>query len=103
MQEDYLRFDELGAEILAISVESIEMGAGVSDLLQLRYPVLSDPDHRVVDQYGVYNLLGDGMATPSVFVIDREGFIRWSYVGTDTTDRPDNETILEQLSALPTL
>jgi peroxiredoxin len=82
-------------------VEGAEKGQSVSDLLDLQYPVLSDRDHRVVDQYGVYNLLGDELATPSVFLIDLEGIIRWEYVGQDTRDRPSNEMILEQLGKLP--
>ncbi|NIN70127.1 MAG: redoxin domain-containing protein [Anaerolineae bacterium] len=101
MQADYLGFQELNAEILAISVEDSAVGQHVSDLLDLQYPVLSDADHRVTDQYGVYNLLGDSLATPSVFIIDLEGIIRWDYVGQSTSDRPSNQMILEQLRSLP--
>jgi len=101
LQGEYPRFQQLNAEILAVSVEYLEMAQYVSDLLDLQFPVLSDPDHQATDQYGVYNLLGDELATPSVFVIDLEGVIRWEYVGQDTRDRPSNELILEQLSDLP--
>lgn len=101
LQEDYASFQRLNAEILAISVEPPEIGQHVSELLDLQYPVLSDRDHHVIDQYGVYNLLGDEFATPSVFLIDLEGIIRWEYIGQDTRDRPSNEMILEQLSSLP--
>jgi alkyl hydroperoxide reductase subunit AhpC len=64
---------------------------------RIEYPVLADPEHRVVEAYGVYNLLGDRRATPSVFIVDEKGVIIWKYVGEDTLDRPDNEAILEQL------
>ena len=101
MQADYPSFQELNAEILAISVEDSPVGQHVSDLLDLQYPVLSDADHRVTGQYGVYNLLGDSLAAPSVFIIDLEGIIRWEYVGQSTSDRPSNQTILEQLRSLP--
>ncbi len=101
LQEDYSRFQELNAEILAISVERPEIGKHASDLLGLQYPVLSDAEHRVVERYGVYNLLGDELATPSVFVVGVDGVIRWRYVGQDTTDRPTNEMILDQLRELP--
>lgn len=100
MQKDYPNFQELNAEILAISVEGPAPGQHVSNLLDLQYPVLSDADHQVTDQYGVYNLLGDTLATPSVFVIDLEGIIRWEYVGQSTGDRPSNKTTLEQLRSL---
>jgi peroxiredoxin len=100
LQEDYSRFVQLDAEILAISVEEPSIGQYVTELLDIAYPILSDPEHEVVDQYGVYNLLGDSVATPSVFVIDTEGVIRWTYVGQSSSDRPTNEMILEQLTAL---
>jgi peroxiredoxin Q/BCP len=100
LQEDYSQFTALNAEILAISVEEPDIGRYLSQLLQLQYPVLSDTDHEVVDLYGVYNLLGDSLATPSVFVIDTEGVIRWEYAGTSSTDRPSDEMILEQVRAL---
>jgi peroxiredoxin len=101
LQADYPSFQGLNAEILAISVEESAAGQHVSDLLDLQYPVLSDADHRVTDQYGVYNLLGDSLATPSVFIIDLEGIIRWDYVGQFASDRPSNQMILEQLRSLP--
>jgi len=100
LQKDYPNFQELNAEILAISVEGPSPGQRVSNLLDLQYPLLSDADHQVTDQYGVYNLLGDTLATPSVFVIDLEGVIRWQYMGQSSGDRPSNEMILEQVRSL---
>jgi peroxiredoxin len=100
LQESYSHFQQLNAEILAISVEAPDLGQRVSDLLGLEYPVLSDTARQAVNLYGVYNLLGDELATPSVFVIDLEGVIRWEYIGQDSRDRPSNEMILEQLSDL---
>jgi peroxiredoxin len=100
LQEDYSRFVELDTEILAISVEEPSIGQYVTELLDIAFPILSDPEHEVVDQYGVYNLLGDSVATPSVFVIDTEGIIRWTYVGQSSGDRPSDQMILEQLTGL---
>jgi peroxiredoxin len=102
LRDDYPRFQQLNAGILAISVEEPALGQRVADLLTLPFPVLSDPNQHVVDQYGVYNLLGDSLATPSVFIIDMEGVIRWAYVGESSADRPSNEMILEQLGGLAT-
>jgi len=102
LQQDYARFQELNTEILAISVQQPEIGQYVSELLDLQYPVLSDLEHQAVDAYGVYDLLGDSLAAPSVFVIDMDGVIRWVYVGESSGDRPSNEMIVEQLRALST-
>lgn len=63
----------------------------------LSYPILADPDHGIAAAYGVYNLLGDSVATPAVFIIDKSGQIVWSYIGQNISDRPTNQTILENL------
>jgi peroxiredoxin Q/BCP len=100
LQEQYQEFTTLNAEIVAASVEDISIGRHVSELLGLQYPVLSDADHKVADLYGIYNLLGDSLATPSVFLIDAEGTIRWEYVGVSSGDRPSNDMILDQLRSV---
>jgi peroxiredoxin len=45
----------------------------------------------------VYNLLGDGLAAPAVFVIDTDGRIVWSQVSLVPGDQPGAQTILEHL------
>lgn len=61
------------------------------------YPVLADPDHTVSSAYGVYNLLGDSLATPSVFIVDESGLVTWACVGQNANDRPSTQQILDQL------
>ena len=67
--------------------------------MRATYPMLADPGHRVAEAYDVYNLLGDQLAAPSVFIIDVNGHIVWSRVGQNSTDRPSAQMILEELSA----
>jgi len=64
---------------------------------KVTYPILADPDHSIADAFGVYNLLGDRVATPAVFIIDKSGHIVWSYIGKNINDRPDNQTILKNI------
>jgi alkyl hydroperoxide reductase subunit AhpC len=70
---------------------------GVFKVLNPPYPVLADPEHEVAEAFNVYDLLGTGYAAPSVFVIDVDGEIVWSYVSANRTDRPSAASILEQL------
>ena len=53
--------------------------------------------HRVAEAYGVYNLRGDGLAAPAVFIIDTDGTIVWSYIGNNSHDRPTVQKILKQI------
>ena len=66
----------------------------MAQLVGADYPILADVNHAVADAYGVFNLLGDSVATPSVFIVDAAGRIVWSYVGTSATDRPSPADIL---------
>jgi alkyl hydroperoxide reductase subunit AhpC len=61
------------------------------------YPVLADTDHAVSSAYGVYDLLNDKRAAPSVFIVDESGLVTWAYVGQDANDRPLTQQILDQL------
>lgn len=97
MQRNYGLFQEAGTEIIALAVNSIAAVDGVRQVTGAAYPLLADPDHRVAEAYGVYNLFNDGIAAPSVFVIDTDGRILWSYVGQSSTDRPSAQTVMEHL------
>ncbi len=46
----------------------------------------------------VFNVLGDDLATPSTFVVDRDGVITWKYVANSIGDRPP--TSIDQLASL---
>lgn len=58
---------------------------------------LSDPGHRVIDRYGIWNPEGRGWPHPATFVVDRQGIVRWKFVETDHRVRPSNEQILDAL------
>lgn len=98
MRENYQAFQDAGAEVAAVAVSSLSaVDGGVRKVINPPYPVLADPDHEVADAFQVYDLLGDGYAAPSVFVIDTDGDIAWSYVGRSPTDRPPVNEILKQI------
>ena len=64
---------------------------------QASYKILSDSDGYVARLYGVYNLLGDGIAAPSTFIISKDQNIEWQYVGQNVGDRPSTDVILDAI------
>ena len=66
--------------------------------LNIPFPILYDPSREVPEAYGVYNLLGDRLATPSTFIVDMNGVIKWKFVGSSIGDRPSIPELLEQLA-----
>jgi peroxiredoxin len=70
------------------------------EALGLGFPVLYDPGRTIINDYEVFNLNGTGRTTPSTFIVDKEGNIRWKYIGRNYTDRPSNGRIIEELDKL---
>lgn len=97
LQANYQRFREREAEVLALAVQDVARAKKMQELTGADFPILADPDHMVATQYGVFDRLGDGVAAPAVFIVDRDGYIVWSYVGRDAFDRPAVDEIIAHL------
>jgi len=97
---DFSSYDELGAQVLAVSVDSPavlerfrrECGAG--------FPFLSDFNREAVEAFGVLRTepLGAGLrntADRSAFVIDRDGTIVYTWLSKNPGVLPPFEEIKE--------
>ncbi len=73
-------FEEHGAQLVGISVDGAWCHSAFARERKLRFPLLADfePKGAVARQYGVYRE-PDGTSERALFVIDREGIVRWSY------------------------
>lgn len=93
-------FHRLGAEVLGISVDGVWCHAAFRQSRHLRFTLLSDfePKGAVARTYGVYRE-ADGTTERALFVIDRDGIIRWSFVSPVGVN-PGAEGILEALESL---
>ena len=100
LQEAYPQFRELDVEVVALSVDDVSDAAEMVDLVGAEYPVLADADTAVARAYGVYDLLGDGVAAPAVFIVDGDGDVRSWYIGQNIADRPSAQEILESLDRM---
>jgi peroxiredoxin len=74
-------FQELGAELLGISVDGAWCHAAFARDRKLHFPLLADfhPKGAVARAYGVYRA-DDGVSERALFVINPEGIVHWSYV-----------------------
>lgn len=93
-------FQELGAEIVGISVDGVWCHTAFSHDRKLHFPLLADfePKGDVARRYGVYRT-ADGTCERALFVIDAEGIIHWSYVSPVGVN-PGADGILSALEEL---
>ena len=100
LNDNYDDIQALNAEILAVSTDDLTDSQWVVDNVGLTFPILYDPEVTTVADYGVFNLLGDELATSSIFIIDKDGVIRWIHAAETLEDQVPTSTVLEQLSLL---
>jgi peroxiredoxin (alkyl hydroperoxide reductase subunit C) len=93
-------FDGHDAILLGITVDSIPtLFSWTNQMGKLWFPVLSDfwPHGAVADRYGV--LRSDGTSERALFVIDKQGIIRYIDVH-DINQRPSLEDLVKELDKL---
>ena len=96
-------------EIVTVSVDDQEGmqlmidRVAAEDGMAPDFVMLSDPDHAVIDRYGLFNENAPPnrpLPHPATYVIDKEGVVRYRFVEVDYRVRPTNEDILEVLKTL---
>jgi len=84
--------------VYGISVDSPEQNRALIEKLILPYSLLSDPDGEVIKWYDVWDEEGQ-IARPAIFAIDRDGVVRYVYVGQDFADRPGDDEVHAALAS----
>ena len=98
-------FNSMNAQVLGISVDVFFSQKAFSDANNLNFPLLSDYKREAVNAYGVAlpNFAGmDGYTASerAVFVIDKEGVIRYKWVGENPGKEPDYDEVQKQVDQL---
>ncbi len=92
------KFEALDAQVVGISAQSVDSHNSFAGKHGFEFPLLADTDKHVAASYGTLGPIG--FPRRSVFIIDREGIVRYAHRAiAGLTYRPVNELIdeLEQL------
>lgn len=103
LRDSYPEFERLGVQIASVSASLASQAKAYSEHAGLPFPLISDPERAVIKAYGVYHFLSleaFRIARPSCFLIDRDGRIRYLYVGSNQFDRPELEALLAEAAKL---
>jgi len=89
---------ELGAEIVGVSLDSVDSHKKFRDKYHLPFPLLSDKDKRIANAYGVLKE-GGASASRVTFIIDKEGKIAKIFPKVDVSMHASEiATALKELS-----
>jgi peroxiredoxin len=93
-RDHYEAIRTAGADFIAVSVDTPAQSETLRRERALPFPILSDADRRVVQDWGIYNARErGGIAKPAVFIIDRDRTIRYVQVDTVARRAPASEII----------
>lgn len=94
-----------GAEIIAVSVDTIEESAGLAAGLGLEFPILSDVERRAIRDWGLIHEGGQpgggAIARPAIFIVESDGRISWRSLTENYRVRVRPEHVLEALEGTP--
>jgi peroxiredoxin len=94
-------FQRHDAQLVGISVDGVWCHRAYKNAQHLNFPLLSDfePKGAISRAYGAYRQR-DGFSERALFLIDRDGVIRWSYLSPVDVN-PGADGILSALEQLP--
>jgi peroxiredoxin len=95
----FAEFERWGALVAGVSVDPPGDSARLVGKLRLPFPLLSDPRGELIRRLGLWDVR-EGVARPSVIVLDRSGEVRYLYSGGDPADRPDEREVFAALKGM---
>lgn len=100
MQAELDKIKAQGAQILAVSADDAEKAQKTAAERGLTFPVIPDPEKKLIDLFGVSNLAKEGIAWPAVIIIRQDGTVGYTYAHPKGI-RMQAAELLTRLQALP--
>jgi mycoredoxin-dependent peroxiredoxin len=95
---DMKKFEQLDAQVLGLSVDSVWSHKAFAEKMGIRYPLLADfhPRGAVADKFGAY-LADKGITGRAIVIVDRSGKLAW-YKNYDIPVVPDLKEVSDALA-----
>lgn len=105
LRDSLTRFNELQAQVVGISVDGPFANKAFTSQNNLQFPVLSDFTKSVIQSYGIVlndfaGLAGYTTAKRSVFVLDKDGIVRYAWVSDNPGVEPNYEEVAKALASI---
>ena len=95
---DMKSFDQLDAEVLGVSVESVWSHKAYADKMGIKYSLLADfhPKGAMSEKYGIY-LADKGITGRAIAIVNKQGRVAW-FKNYDIPVVPDVKEVASALS-----
>ncbi len=105
MRDSMEELQKYGAKVFGISTDSHHSHRVFKQQNSINYPLLSDWNRTVSKAYGVeYDRFGSfglqGVTKRSVFLLDKDGIVRYKWVTEDPKVPPDHKRVLDEIKKL---
>lgn len=101
LQSAKTKFEQQGIKLAAISYDSQAVLTNFAKRHNIEFPLLADPDSKVIRSFNVLNAeakgMNKGMAHPGFFYIDASGVIREKYFEAKYTNRFTANNVIAKL------
>ena len=99
LRDTFAELSKLNATVLGVSGDYVFSHHEWAKLHKLQFPLLSDHDHKVARLYASYNE-GAGYNKRTVYLIDKEGVVRYVNLEFKAGDAADYARLREELTKL---
>jgi hypothetical protein len=95
-----VEYEKKGINVAALSYDSVEIVRTFSDRVGIGFPLLADPDYRIIDSFGIVNtsVPADspyfGFAYAGYYLIDVDGVVTAKFFNDLNADRTTSASIL---------
>jgi len=102
-RDNMAKLNSAHAKVLGISVDTFFSLKAFQDQQKLNFPLLSDFNKQVIRDYGAFNedMIGlKGIAKRAVFVVDKDGVVRYREVLDDARNEPNYQKVFDTVASL---
>lgn len=104
-RDSLAQLNSAGAQVVAISADTPFSNKAFAEQNGLTFPVLSDYNREVIKAFGIAfpdlaGLKGLTVAKRSVFVLDKQGVVRYAWVSEDPKKEPDYAEVAKAAQSL---
>jgi len=96
LADSYAEFQQLGAEILSVSTDTVFVHKAWHDnsesIKKIQYPMVADPTGNICKDYGTY-IKDEGLSLRGTFVIDPDGILKAFEIHDNSIGRSSTELL----------